>query len=563
MASLGGEADTNQPAEMATMGRFSPSARAKVPLPHIRRTVQIDRVPRRLRRYSAGEEGDDGGDLIRRGDLARRVHCLHGFQALVLDDVLDHLGVHKARGDAVGEDAVFGASAGDGAVEGEHAGFRGAVLLVLDIVAAMAGAAGEVDDDAAAMFAHMRDGAAAELGGRSEIDPHGALPAGEPVVECEVDRAFLINAGIVDEDIDAASPGDGLVPEPFGVLHIEQVRLDDSHVRFADVSGKRAGGLRVGAVMDDGSSAAGDDPADGRRANTSGAASDKHGLAAEIDHRECLSDVRLGRAPPLPSQATTLHYTKENHIARIVLDNPPVNVFTPALHKEFFRILKDFIADDDIHAGLWTATGDRAFCAGDDIKTPRPERFIAEMVQREMGVRHEAESLEYPGWEVEIQGLTRFKPIVSAINGYCLGQGFIYMMLLSDIRVASANAQFGLPEIKYGMGGAGGVIRLSRMIPHTSAMWMLLTGEMFGADDALRHHVVNEVVQPEALESRALEIAELIASHPPLAVRTEMEAYQRAGEMSRADALAFASRLYRLQRLAMDATPPLAAKDED
>ncbi|MEM1199135.1 MAG: enoyl-CoA hydratase/isomerase family protein [Pseudomonadota bacterium] len=257
----------------------------------------------------------------------------------------------------------------------------------------------------------------------------------------------------------------------------------------------------------------------------------------------------------------SLHYTKENQIARIVLDNPPVNVFTPALHKEFLEILRDFIADDSIHVGVWTGAGDRAFCAGDDIKTERPERSVSEMVERELGARHEGESLEYPGWEVEIQGLTRFKPIVGAINGYCLGQGFIYMMLLTDIRIASSTAQFGLPEIKHGMGGAGGVIRLSRTIPHTSAMWMLLTGEMFGAEDALRHHVVNEIALPEDLDARAMEVAELIASHPPLAVRTEMEAYQRAGEMSRADALAFASRLYRLQRLAMDQTPPLADKE--
>ncbi len=257
----------------------------------------------------------------------------------------------------------------------------------------------------------------------------------------------------------------------------------------------------------------------------------------------------------------TLHYTKENKIARIVLDNPPVNVFTPALHKEFLEILRDFVADDSIHVGVWSGAGTRAFCAGDDIKTERPERSVAEMVERELSVRREGDSLEYPGWEVEIQGLTRFKPIVGAINGYCLGQGFIYMMLLTDIRIASSTAQFGLPEIKYGMGGAGGVMRLARTIPHTSAMWMLLTGEMFGADQALRHHVINEIAAPDALEGRAMELAELIASHPALAVRTEMEAYQRAGEMSRADALAFASRLYRLQRLAMDQTPPLAGED--
>ena len=257
----------------------------------------------------------------------------------------------------------------------------------------------------------------------------------------------------------------------------------------------------------------------------------------------------------------TLHYTKENKIARIVLDNPPVNVFTPALHKEFLEILRDFVADDSVHVGVWSGAGERAFCAGDDIKTERPERTIAEIVQREMSVRGEDDSLEYPGWEVEVQGLTRFKPIVGAINGYCLGQGFVYMMLLTDIRIASTTAQFGLPEIKYGMGGAGGVIRLARHIPHTSAMWMLLTGEMFGAEEALRHHVINEIAAPEEIDARAMELAELIASHPPLAVRTEMEAYQRAGDMSRQDALAFASRLYRLQRLAMDQTPPLASKD--
>lgn len=75
-----------------------------------------------------------------------------------------------------------------------------------------------------------------------------------------------------------------------------------------------------------------------------------------------------------------LHYAKENAIARIVMDNPPVNVFTPALHKEFLEILKDFVADDSVHVAVWSATGDRAFCAGDDIKTPRVERTLAERV---------------------------------------------------------------------------------------------------------------------------------------------------------------------------------------
>ena len=257
-----------------------------------------------------------------------------------------------------------------------------------------------------------------------------------------------------------------------------------------------------------------------------------------------------------------IHYTKENAVARIVLDNPPVNVFTPSLHKDFLDILKDFVADESVHVGVWSATGDRAFCAGDDIKTPRVERDTVERVRRELGVRHDGEALEYPGWESEVLNLTRYKPIVGAVNGHCLGQGFIYLMLLTDIRIASENAKFGLPEIAYGMGGAGGMLRLSRMIPHASAMWMLLTGESFDAHQALEHHIVNQVVDAAELEARALAVATRIAAHPPLAVRTEMEAYYRTGDMSGADARAFSSRLYRLQRMAFDQRPPLAKKDE-
>ena len=253
-----------------------------------------------------------------------------------------------------------------------------------------------------------------------------------------------------------------------------------------------------------------------------------------------------------------LHYKKDGPVARIVLDNPPVNVFTPALHKRFYEILTDFIADDSVHVAVWTAAGDRAFCAGDDIKSPRIERSAAETVQRVLGVRHDDESLEYPGWERDVIELVRYKPIIAAVDGHCLGQGFIYLMLLGDLRIATTRAKFGLPEIKYGMGGAGGMMQLARQLPPSAAMWMVLTGESYNAEAALRHHIVNEIVAPEQLEARAMEIAERVASHPPLAVRTEMEACYRTSEMSKADAIAFTSHLYRLQRLAMDPTPPLA-----
>jgi enoyl-CoA hydratase/carnithine racemase len=255
-----------------------------------------------------------------------------------------------------------------------------------------------------------------------------------------------------------------------------------------------------------------------------------------------------------------LRYDKADGIATITIDNPPVNVFTPELHRDLFHILKDFIADREIRAGILTGAGDRAFCAGDDIKTARPKRSTAEVIERHLYPKHEKQSPEYPGWEAEVKRISdeRFKPIVAAVNGHTMGMGMIYLLQLTDIRIASPNATFGLPEIAYGMGGASGTTRLGRQIPQVAALWLALTGEPFDAEAALRNHLINEIVDKDRLMERAHRIAAKIASHPPLSVRVEMEAYYRGQDMTRDQAAAFSAHLYRLQRATMDATPPLA-----
>ncbi len=68
------------------------------------------------------------------------------------------------------------------------------------------------------------------------------------------------------------------------------------------------------------------------------------------------------------SDITMIEYTKQNHVATFTLNNPPVNVWTPLLHKDFYQQLRKFLADDDVRVGILTGTGDRAFSAGDDIK---------------------------------------------------------------------------------------------------------------------------------------------------------------------------------------------------
>jgi enoyl-CoA hydratase/carnithine racemase len=168
---------------------------------------------------------------------------------------------------------------------------------------------------------------------------------------------------------------------------------------------------------------------------------------------------------------------------------------------------------------------------------------------------------EYPGWEKEILEMPRYKPIVAAVNGYCLGQGFIYLNLLPDIRYAASGAQFGLPEIAFGMGGAGGALRLGKLIPHVAAMEILLLGEKISAEDAARMFLINGVVAPQKLLEVATAAAERIASHPPLGIRIEMEAYQRGLDLSRADSAAMAGHMYRMMRSVQSVEPPLANKD--
>lgn len=254
----------------------------------------------------------------------------------------------------------------------------------------------------------------------------------------------------------------------------------------------------------------------------------------------------------------TIDYEIAGSIATITVDNPPLNVFTPTLHHELFDVLQDFNANPEVRCGILTGAGDRAFSAGDDIKTERRERTRLELVERHLHPSRAFDTDEYPGWEQEVLTMQRFKPIVAAVNGYCFGQAFLYLMALTDIRYASTTAQFGMPEIAYGMGGAGGAISLGKQIPHTAAMELLLLGEKIDAAKAERMFLTNGTVPSDELMDTAMAAAQRIASHPPLGIRIEMESYQRGLDLSRADSLALSNHMYRLARSVQSTDPPLA-----
>ncbi|MWB78060.1 crotonase/enoyl-CoA hydratase family protein [Pseudooceanicola sp. 216_PA32_1] len=246
-----------------------------------------------------------------------------------------------------------------------------------------------------------------------------------------------------------------------------------------------------------------------------------------------------------------IRYEKDGAVATFTIENGKVNALTPEMHKELYDAVSDFCADRSLHVGILTGAGDKAFCAGDDIKNPHGHQDQGKAMSAHFFPSTEEEAHLRPGWERELRTMERYKPIIGAINGPAVGMGVIYMLNLTDIRVATPGAFIGLPEIEYGMAGAGGSTQLAKQVPPAVAMKMVLLGERMPAEDALKHDLYNEIVAPEELMARARAMADRIAALPPISVRVEMEVTKKAMDLPRAEALNLTAHLYRLQRAAL------------
>ncbi len=245
-----------------------------------------------------------------------------------------------------------------------------------------------------------------------------------------------------------------------------------------------------------------------------------------------------------------LIYETDGEIATFTIENGKVNPLTPEIHKQLHRALQDFQRDRNLKVGILTGAGDRAFSAGDDLKTPRKALEGEDRVMRHYYPHiNEDEEPNYPGWEREILRMKRFKPIIGAVKGWCLGQGMIYLLHLTDMRIAGKSAKFGLPEIAYGMGGAAGMARIYRHLPRAEAMKLVMTGDPIDAAEALRIHLVNEVVDDQDVMARARALAARIARHPLMAIRTEMEVFVRCEDLDSDNAYALTDHMFRLQRV--------------
>jgi enoyl-CoA hydratase len=185
------------------------------------------------------------------------------------------------------------------------------------------------------------------------------------------------------------------------------------------------------------------------------------------------------------------------------------------------RGLRRAEADPDVGAVVITGTGDRAFCAGMDLKG-----FVEGRPNEEGREAMEAYR------DFTRSGLS--KPVIGAANGTAVAGGF-ELLLACDLAVGSAEARFGLPEVKRALFPAGGGVFLSRRIPLAVALELTLTGDYIDAARALQLGLLNRVVPPGEVLDTALDLAGRIAANGPLAVQTTKRLVRAANDRPAAE----------------------------
>ena len=209
-----------------------------------------------------------------------------------------------------------------------------------------------------------------------------------------------------------------------------------------------------------------------------------------------------------------------------------------ALSVEALRELRTHLAEvrdrNELRAAIITGAGERAFCAGADLKgTQSSPASYAEAVFRS------TERSADLGLYIRLMDLTDlcvWKPVIAAVNGHCLGAG-LEIALQCDLRIACSSASFGLPEAKVGsIPAVSGLHRLLKAVPSAHAMQMALTGERIAAAEAERIGLVTQVVEPQALMDRALALAQTVAANAPLAVQAIKKLSRQTQHLSETDA---------------------------
>ena len=225
----------------------------------------------------------------------------------------------------------------------------------------------------------------------------------------------------------------------------------------------------------------------------------------------------------------------KDQIARITFNRPTVlNALNFKTVGELGHCLDALKADASVRVLILTGSGEKAFVAGADINELARQTPL------------DGKDTALRGQSVFRKLETMGKPSIAAINGFALGGG-CELALACTMRIASRNARLGQPEVKLGiLPGYGGSQRLARLCGKGIAHEMILTGEMIGADEALRIGLLNRVTEPGELLPTAESIARKIIANAPLAVKYSMEAIESGAEVPLLEGLFLEATLFGL-----------------
>ncbi|ASS73796.1 crotonase [Tumebacillus algifaecis] len=232
----------------------------------------------------------------------------------------------------------------------------------------------------------------------------------------------------------------------------------------------------------------------------------------------------------------------------ITLNRPKaLNALNSALLDEMGALLDDIAKNEAIHVVVITGGGEKAFAAGADIAEMQNFTAIEGRTFSVSGMKNISKLETIP------------QPTIAAVNGFALGGG-CEVVMACDIRIASTKAKFGQPEVNLGVTpGFGGTQRLPRLVGPAIAKELLFTGDVIGAERAYQIGLVNQVVEPEELLNKALEMAQKIASKGQLAVRMSKQGVNEGMNMDLSRALQYESELFGLSFSTEDQKEGMAA----
>lgn len=218
------------------------------------------------------------------------------------------------------------------------------------------------------------------------------------------------------------------------------------------------------------------------------------------------------------SNYETITVEKRERVAILTINRPDkLNSLNTKVHAEGVAAFEELRKDEEIRVVVITGAGEKSFVAGADISEFAGKTSVTQR-----------DSFLLPTLFNSIDAFP--KPIIAMINGFCLGGG-CELALACDIRLASAKARFGQPEINLGIiPGGGGTQRLTKLIGEGKSMEMILTGDMIDAPTALTLGLVNHVYAPEELETKTMEMANKIAEKSPIALQMAKEAVKLASK---------------------------------